>query len=66
MAVVAVVVGTTIEWPSLQSAVTYLHTSQVRTLDECMRQAINEKEQNICKSQHLEEFRARYPGRLNN
>lgn len=66
MAVVAVVIGTVIEWPTLQSAVTYLHTSQVRTLDECMRQAINEKEQNMCKSQHLEEYRARYPDRLNN
>ncbi|MCD2191534.1 hypothetical protein LN037_30830 [Actinomycetospora sp. SF1] len=66
LAVVAVVIGTVIEWPTLQSAVTYLHTSQARTLDECMRQAINEKEQNMCKSQHLEEYRTRYPDRLNN
>ena len=66
MALVAVVIGTAVEWPMLQSIVTYMHTSQVRTLDECMRQAINEKEQNMCKSQHLEEYRARYPNRLNN
>lgn len=60
----ALVIGTTVEWPTLESAVTYLHASQARTLDECMRQAINEKEQHVCKSQHLAEYRARYPGRL--
>jgi O-antigen ligase len=61
---VALGVGTAVEWPTLESAVTYLHASQARTLDECMRQAINEKEQHVCKSQHLAEYRARYPGRL--
>jgi hypothetical protein len=61
---VALVIGTTVEWPTLESAVTYLHASQARTLDECMRQAINEKEQHVCKSQHLDEYRARFPGRL--
>jgi thiamine transporter ThiT len=61
---VAFVVGTAVQWPTLESAVTYLHASQARTLDECMRQAINEKEQHVCKSQHLAEYRARYPGRL--
>jgi hypothetical protein len=60
----ALVVGTAVEWPTLESAVTYLHASQARTLDECMRQAINEKEQHVCKSQHLDEYRARFPGRL--
>ncbi|MCD2187551.1 hypothetical protein [Actinomycetospora soli] len=64
VALIAVVIGTTIEWPTLESAVTYLHASQARTLDECMRQAINEKEQHVCKSQHLDEYRARFPGRL--
>lgn len=64
VAMIALVVGTAIEWPTIESAVTYLHASQARTLDECMRQAINEKEQHVCKSQHLDEYRARYPGRL--
>ncbi|WP_018333548.1 hypothetical protein [Actinomycetospora chiangmaiensis] len=64
VALIAVVIGTVIEWPTLESAVTYLHASQARTLDECMRQAINEKEQHVCKSQHLDEYRARFPGRL--
>ena len=35
-----------------------------RSVDECMRQAINEKEQHVCKSQHLDEYRARFPDRL--
>ncbi|MCD2195012.1 hypothetical protein LQ327_16725 [Actinomycetospora endophytica] len=61
---VAVAIGTAVEWPTIESAVTYLHASQARTLDECMRQAINEKEQHVCKSQHLAEYRARYPDRL--
>ena len=61
---VAVGIGTAVEWPTLESAVTYLHASQARTLDECMRQAINEKEQHVCKSQHLDEYRARFPDRL--
>jgi hypothetical protein len=61
---VALAIGTAVEWPTLESAVTYLHASQARTLDECMRQAINEKEQHVCKSQHLDEYRARFPGRL--
>jgi hypothetical protein len=61
---VAVAIGTAVEWPTIESAVTYLHASQARTLDECMRQAINEKEQHVCKTQHLDEYRARYPGRL--
>jgi hypothetical protein len=61
---VAVAIGTAMEWPTIESAVTYLHASQARTLDECMRQAINEKEQHVCKSQHLAEYRARYPDRL--
>jgi hypothetical protein len=61
---VAVAIGTAVEWPTIESAVTYLHASQARTLDECMRQAINEKEQHVCKSQHLDEYRARFPGRL--
>ncbi len=61
---VALGIGTAVEWPTIESAVTYLHASQARTLDECMRQAINEKEQHVCKSQHLAEYRARYPGRL--
>ena len=64
VAVAALVIGTAVEWPTLESAVTYLHASQARTLDECMRQAINEKEQHVCKSQHLDEYRARFPGRL--
>jgi hypothetical protein len=62
VALVALVIGTAVEWPTLESAVTYLHASQARTLDECMRQAINEKEQHVCKSQHLDEYRARFPG----
>lgn len=61
---VAVAIGTAVEWPTIESAVTYLHASQARTLDECMRQAINEKEQHVCKTQHLDEYRARFPGRL--
>lgn len=61
---VAVAIGTAVEWPTIESAVTYLHASQARTLDECMRQAINEKEQHVCKSQHLDEYRARFPDRL--
>jgi hypothetical protein len=64
VALIAVVIGTMIEWPTIESAVTYLHASQARTLDECMRQAINEKEQHVCKSQHLDEYRARFPDRL--
>ena len=64
VALVALGIGTAVEWPTLESAVTYLHASQARTLDECMRQAINEKEQHVCKSQHLAEYRARYPDRL--
>ena len=64
VAMIALVIGTAIEWPTIESAVTYLHASQARTLDECMRQAINEKEQHVCKSQHLDEYRARFPDRL--
>jgi len=64
LGLVAVAIGIALEWTTLSGAVTYLHTSQVRTLDECMRQAVNEKEQHVCKSQHLDEYRARYPDRL--
>lgn len=64
LAVAAVAIGVAVEWSTLSGGVTYLQTSQVRTLDECMRQAQNEKEQHLCKSQHLDEYRARYPGRL--
>ena len=64
LGVVAVAVGVALEWTTLAGGVTYLHGSQARTLDECMRQAQNEKDQHVCKSQHLDEYRARYPGRL--
>ncbi|MEJ2870694.1 hypothetical protein WCD74_23225 [Actinomycetospora sp. OC33-EN08] len=33
------------------------------TLDECMAQANGQQEQRMCASQHLEEYRARFPGR---
>ena len=64
LGLVAVAIGVALEWTTIASGITYLHSSQVRTLDECMRQAQNEKEQHVCKSQHLDEYRARYPGRL--
>lgn len=64
LGVVAVGIAVAVEWSTLVGAVTYLETGGVRTLDECMRQAQNEKEQHVCKSQHLAEYRARYPGRL--
>ena len=64
LGLVAVAIGVALEWTVLAGAVTYLHSSQVRTLDECMRQAVNEKDQHVCKSQHLDEYRARFPGRL--
>ncbi|PVZ11674.1 hypothetical protein [Actinomycetospora cinnamomea] len=64
LGVVAVGIAVAVEWSTLAGAVTYLETGGVRTLDECMRQAQNEKEQHVCKSQHLDEYRARYPGRL--
>ena len=64
LGVVAVALAVAVEWTTLSGAVTYLETGGVRTLDECMRQAQNEKEQHVCKSQHLDEYRARYPGRL--
>lgn len=64
LGVVALAIGLVVEWPIITASVTYLHSSQVRTLDECMRQAVNEKEQHVCKSQHLDEYRARYPGRI--
>ncbi|GAA4858639.1 hypothetical protein [Actinomycetospora straminea] len=64
LGVVAVAVAVAVEGSTLAGAVTYLETGGVRTLDECMRQAQNEKEQHVCKSQHLEEYRARYPDRL--
>jgi hypothetical protein len=60
----AVGIAVAVEWSTLAGAVTYLESGGVRTLDECMRQAQNEKEQHVCKSQHLAEYRARYPGRL--
>lgn len=34
------------------------------TLDECMHSASGQQQQRICASQHLDEYRARYPGRL--
>ena len=64
LGLVAVAIGVALEWTVLAGAATYLHSSQVRTLDECMRQAVNEKEQHVCKSQHLDEYRARFPDRL--
>jgi hypothetical protein len=64
LGVAALAIGFVVEWPTITASVTYLHSSQVRTLDECMRQAVNEKEQHVCKSQHLDEYRARYPGRI--
>jgi hypothetical protein len=64
LGLVAVAVAVTVEWSTIAGAVTYLETGGVRTLDECMRQAQNEKEQHVCKSQHLTEYRARYPGGL--
>lgn len=64
LGVVAVGIAVVVEWSTLAGAVTYLESGGVRTLDECMRQAQNEKEQHVCKSQHLEEYRARYPGGL--
>ncbi|MEJ2887499.1 hypothetical protein [Actinomycetospora aeridis] len=64
LGVVAVAIAVAVEWSTLAGAVTYLETGGVRTLDECMRQAQNEKEQHVCKSQHLEEYRARYPSEI--
>ena len=64
LGLVAIAVGVYSGWTVIAGAVTYLHSSQVRTLDECMRQAVNEKEQHVCKSQHLDEYRARFPDRL--
>lgn len=64
LGVVAVAIAVAVEWSTLAGAVTYLETGGVRTLDECMRQAQNEKEQHVCKSQHLDEYRARYPSEI--
>ncbi|MEJ2859580.1 hypothetical protein [Actinomycetospora flava] len=64
LGVVAVGIAVAVEWSTLAGAVTYLETGGVRTLDECMRQAQNEKEQHVCKSQHLDEYRARYPSEI--
>ncbi|GAA4926115.1 hypothetical protein [Actinomycetospora succinea] len=64
LGLVAVVIAVAVEWSTLAGAVTYLETGGVRTLDECMRQAQNEKEQHVCKSQHLDEYRARYPSEI--
>ncbi|GAA4829775.1 hypothetical protein GCM10023201_16730 [Actinomycetospora corticicola] len=35
------------------------------TLDECMSQANGQQEQRMCATQHLDEYRARFPGRAN-
>ncbi|MCD2188332.1 hypothetical protein [Actinomycetospora soli] len=35
------------------------------TLDECMAQANGQQEQRMCATQHLDEYRARFPGRAN-
>ena len=35
------------------------------SLDECMQSAQGQQQQRICASQHLDEYRARYPGRDN-
>ncbi|WP_328307348.1 hypothetical protein [Actinomycetospora sp. NBC_00405] len=64
LGLVAVGIAVVVEWSTLAGAVTYLETGGVRTLDECMRQAQNEKEQHVCKSQHLDEYRARYPSEI--
>jgi hypothetical protein len=64
LGVVAIGIAVVVEWSTLAGAVTYLETGGVRTLDECMRQAQNEKEQHVCKSQHLDEYRARYPNEI--
>jgi hypothetical protein len=64
LGIVAVAIAAAVEATTLANGVTYLDTGGVRTLDECMRQAQNEKEQHVCKSQHLDEYRARYPGGL--
>ena len=64
LGVVAIGIAVVVEWSTLAGAVTYLETGGVRTLDECMRQAQNEKEQHVCKSQHLDEYRARYQSEI--
>ena len=35
------------------------------TLDECMGQASGQQQQRMCATQHLDEYRARYPDRQN-
>jgi len=55
-------VGAWIAVPALLGVGTF---GEGLTLDECMTQAKGQQEQRMCATQHLDEYRQRFPGRQN-
>jgi hypothetical protein len=62
LGLVGLVVGAWIVVPGLLGIGTF---GEGLTLDECMAQADGQQQQRMCVTQHLDEYRARYPGRDN-
>jgi hypothetical protein len=62
LGLVGLVVGAWIVVPGLLGIGTF---GEGLTLDECMAQAEGQQQQRMCVTQHLDEYRARYPGRDN-
>ena len=60
LGLVGLVWGATIVVPALLGTGTF---GQGLTLDQCMGQASGQQEQRMCVTQHLDEYRARFPGR---
>ena len=56
------IVGAVVVWPSVFGSGTF---GEGLSLDQCMGAARGAQEQQVCASQHLQEYRARYPGSVN-
>jgi hypothetical protein len=63
LGLVGLVWGATIVVPSLLGIGTF---GEGMTLDQCMGQAKGQQEQRMCATQHLDEYRARFPGSTDN
>lgn len=62
LGLVGLVWGAAIVVPSLLGVGTF---GEGLTLDQCMQQARGQQEQRMCVTQHLDEYRARFPDRNN-
>lgn len=60
LGLVGLVVGAWLVVPALLGVGTF---GEGLTLDECMAQAKGQQEQRMCGTQHLDEYRQRFPGR---